>query len=327
MKSYFPKNYSFIPKTYIYPKDNATIIKIFKNYTLNMSDLWIVKPINLFSKKDTHVFKSLNEEKNKQFIISKYLGKPHLIDKKKYNLKLYVLVTGFSPLRIYLYKDGKIDISDRNYALNISYLNKEFGQSSNAETTKENINLKKSKKNKWNLKTYEKYLKSKKINSKVLFDKIEDVIIKTIISGQKKIVNITKELNLKDRNMFNLFSFDFFISRNHNPYLLGVNAWPLNEISDENDGILKSNLLVDTLNIVGIVPFSHQKFFRAFDKDSYGNKIRDIVNISYCELTRPRGDFKLIFPLKENIKKYRRMFLKGTTRENKDFWNIIQKDK
>ena len=327
MKSYFPKNYTFIPKTYIYPRDNTTIIKLFKNYTLNMSDLWIVKPINLISQKGTHVFKSLSEEKNKQFIISKYLSKPHLIDKKKYSLKLYVLVTGFRPLKIYLYKDGKVDIAERNYALNISYINKEFGHATNAEANKENINAKKSKKNKWNLKAYEKYLKSKKINSKVLFDKIEDVIIKTIISGQKKIVNITKELNLKDRNMFNLFSFDFFISRKHNPFLLGVNAWPLSEISDEMDGILKSNLLVDTLNIVGIVPFSHQKFFRAFDRDSYGNKIRDIVNNSYCELTRPRGDFKLIFPLKKNIKKYKRMFLKGTTRENKDFWNKILKDK
>ena len=127
--------------------------------------------------------------------------------------------------------------------------------------------------------------------------------------------------------MFNLFSFDFFITSRHNPILLGVNAWPLSEITDDEDEILKSNLLVDTLNIVGIVPFSHQKLFSAFDKDTYGNKIRDIVNSSYCELTRPRGDFKLIFPLKDNINKYRKMFIKGNSLENKIFWNRILKEK
>jgi len=327
MGSYFPKNYSFIPKTYFYPKDNDTIIKKFKNYTLNMSDLWIVKPINSPLQNSTHVLKSLSEEKNKQFIISRYIKNPHLIEGKKYNLRLYALVTGFRPLKVYLYNDGKVDIAERKYTLNIDYLNKEFEYNANAETNEENSNLTKSKTNKWNLSSYKKYLKSKKINSKTLFDKIENIIIKTFISGQKQIANITIELNLKDSNMFNLFSFDFFITSRHNPILLGVNAWPLSEITDDGDEILKSNLLVDTLNIVGIVPFSHQKLFSAFDKDTYGNKIRDIVNSSYCELTRPRGDFKLIFPLKDNINKYRKMFIKGNSLENKIFWNRILKEK
>lgn len=326
MSSYFPSNYTFIPKTYIYPKDNATIIKLFKNYTFNMSDLWIVRPLNLLSQKGTHVLKSLSEEKNKNFLISKYIRNPHLINGKKYNLRLYVLVTGFRPLRVYLYKDGNVDIADKKYALNISYLNKELGHKAKAETSKENMNLKKKKTNKWNLIEYKKYLKSKRINSTKLFDKIEDIIIKTLISGQKKILNITKELHLKDINMFNLFSFDFFITSRQNPFLLGVNAWPLSEISDHEDGVLKSNLLVDTLNIVGIVPFSHLRIFKAFDNDTYGIRIKDVVNNAYCELTRPRGDFKLIFPLKQNIKNYRRMFLGNTTRENRDLWNKILKD-
>ena len=122
------------------------------------------------------------------------------------------------------------------------------------------------------------------------------------------------------------FSFDFFITSRQNPFLLGINAWPLSEISDHEDGVLKSNLLVDTLNIVGIVPFSHLRIFKAFDNDTYGIRIKDVVNNAYCELTRPRGDFKLIFPLKQNIKNYRRMFLGNTTRENRDLWNKILKD-
>ena len=38
--------------------------------------------------------------------MQKYLHKPHLIDGFKYDLRVYALVVGIKPLRIYLYKDG-----------------------------------------------------------------------------------------------------------------------------------------------------------------------------------------------------------------------------
>ena len=38
--------------------------------------------------------------------MQKYLHKPHLLDGFKYDLRVYALVTGIKPLRIYLYKDG-----------------------------------------------------------------------------------------------------------------------------------------------------------------------------------------------------------------------------
>jgi hypothetical protein len=39
-------------------------------------------------------------------VVQRYLTKPYLIDGFKFDLRLYVLINGISPLRIYMWKDG-----------------------------------------------------------------------------------------------------------------------------------------------------------------------------------------------------------------------------
>lgn len=39
-------------------------------------------------------------------IVQRYLTKPYLIDGYKFDLRLYVLVNGIAPMRIYIFEDG-----------------------------------------------------------------------------------------------------------------------------------------------------------------------------------------------------------------------------
>lgn len=57
-----------------------------------------IKVIN----KNSHV------RKRHGYLVSKYIGKPHLINGFKYDLRLYVCVTSFDPLKIYIYKEGLV---------------------------------------------------------------------------------------------------------------------------------------------------------------------------------------------------------------------------
>ena len=335
MKSYF-KAYNYMPITYEYPKDEKKIEKKFRNYKLNISDLWIVKPTNLFSGKGIHIFKSLREEKEiglKKYLISKYLANPHLINEKKYDMRIYVLITGFQPLRIYLYNEGLIRIAADKYRLNLNSLDNKYSHLTNTAINVNNQNYKNPRSemdesaNKWNFKTYRNYLKKNNFDVDSLFEKIKDIIIKTMISGNKKIINATETLNLDDINMFNLFGFDIFIDKNLTPYLLEVNTRPHLVEYNKYDKIIKSNLFVDTLNIVGVTLYSHDKKHKSFDKTkSYKNKITKRVDDALCELTRPRGDYELIFPLKDNIDIYKRFFMKKKGKENTLFWKEIMKD-
>ena len=55
-------------------------------------------------------------EKKKNYLISEYIAKPHLINGYKYDLRLYVLVTSFDPLKVYIYKEGLARFATQNYS-------------------------------------------------------------------------------------------------------------------------------------------------------------------------------------------------------------------
>ena len=96
-------------------------------------------------------------------------------------------------------------------------------------------------------------------------------------------------------------------------------------INNKVDEKIKTNLFFDTLNIIGIIPFSYEIKYKTLDKEfKFKNNVEELVNNAFCELNRPRGDNELIFPLKENIEKYKKYFINNND-ENVKLWEKIIK--
>ena len=329
-KDIFKNDYNFIPETYLYPEDENFINEYFLNYKIDKNNLWIVKPKrgseDFFD--DVHIFNSLKNESN-DFLISKYIHNPHLINDKKYYLKIYALVTGLKPLRIYLNKEGIIQLAKLNYNLDYKYINNKYvhhliRNKKNKKNTYDFTLFNGSESNQIGYTEYKKYLEEKNIDFNAIQDKIKDIVIKTVIMGYESLLSKLEEYNLNDRNFYNVFEYHILIDENYEAYLLEVNGKPDLRIYNELDEKIKESIFADTLNIIGLIPFSHDIKQETLDEE-YKNDdpIQEAVDNAFCELTRPSGDFELIFPIKSNIEKYKK-FIRNKLPENEEFWKNIQ---
>ena len=87
----------------------------------------------------------------------------------------------------------------------------------------------------------------------LLFKKIEDCILKTIISVESVVNNATEMFcPAKSNNCFELFGFDILIDSQLEPWLLEVNLTPALSCDSPLDQKIKSNVIADLLSLAGV---------------------------------------------------------------------------
>ena len=332
MKIKFPKDFDFMPETYSYPEEKKIIERKFNNYILDKNDLWLIKPKTGSLGEGIYIFENLSNTPD-VYLLTKYIGNPHLINGLKYDFRIYVLITGLAPLKIYLYKEGMVRFATEKYTLDKNHLKELYRHLTNVHINKKNIKDYKEAANadtdegsKWSLQVYEHYCKENKIDYQKIRKQMADIAIKTVLSVINKFLEKIKENGTKDRNHFKLLGFDYLVDENLKVFLLEVNDRPSLLMGDINDRKLKPQLVADCLNLVGIIPYSHdyKDDFETYDKSNNNNldEVEDVVGNSICELGRPRGRFELIFPLKDNINYYKQFF-NQEYKENTLLWEHI----
>ena len=124
----------FFPTTYELPSEYHIFVEEFKR---NPGTVWIMKPIAKSQGKGIFLFRRLkditewkkegykmNDEKKEEtkevetYIVQRYLCNPYLIGGKKFDLRIYVLVTSYVPLKAWLYRDGFARFSSTRFSLN-----------------------------------------------------------------------------------------------------------------------------------------------------------------------------------------------------------------
>ena len=329
MKKIYKEDFNFMSETYIFPDDKYTINKKFMNYSLDINNLWLVKPTNSFGGKKIKILESLTNINLENFLITRYITNVNLINGRKYDLRLYALITGLKPLRIYFYEEGFIRIATQIFSLNITSIKNKFVHLTNICVNNKNKkyvhpnSLNDKNANIWSVSMYKEFLASLNVNWYTIREKIKDIIIKSILCVYEKLYDKNEVKKVNDQSFFNLLGYDILIDDKFSPHLLEINTDPTMEINNILENKIKKKLFTDTLNLIGIVPYSRKtkKPFNVINNIIYDN-IDNYVNIALCELKRPRGNYELIFPLKENINIYKKYF-KTISEENSIFWDKI----
>lgn len=199
---------------------------------------------------------------DEQVIVSKYIADPLCIDGHKCDVRLYVAVTSFDPLLIYLYEEGLVRLATVKYDKTAENLwnpcmhlcnysiNKYHSDYIKATETDEDVG------HKWTFSALLRHLKSQGSDIKELMMNIEDVIIKSIFACSQSIVSACRMFVPNSNNCFELYGYDILIDNTLKPWLLEVNLSPSLGIDTPLDAKVKSALLTDLLTLVGMPALS-----------------------------------------------------------------------
>lgn len=79
-------------------------------------NMWIVKPACGARGKGIYVTSDIDDiDEGKSNVVSRYISNPLLINGFKFDLRIYVWVTSYEPLRIYVYKEGLVRFASEQY--------------------------------------------------------------------------------------------------------------------------------------------------------------------------------------------------------------------
>ncbi|XP_020823234.1 tubulin polyglutamylase TTLL11 isoform X3 [Phascolarctos cinereus] len=252
MQDLFPEEYNFYPRSWILPDEFQLFVaqvRMVKDGDPSWKPTFIVKPDGgcqgdgIYLIKDPSDIRMAGNLQSRPAVVQEYICKPLLIDKLKFDIRLYVLLKSLEPLEIYIAKDGlsrfctepyqepnfgnlhHVFMHLTNYSLNIHSGN--FIHSDNANTGSK--------------RTFSSILcrlSSKGVDIKKIWSDIISLVIKTVIA-------LTPELKVFYQSdipagrpgptCFQILGFDILLMKNLKPMLLEVNANPSMRIEHEQE--------------------------------------------------------------------------------------------
>ncbi|XP_012929013.2 tubulin polyglutamylase TTLL11 [Heterocephalus glaber] len=303
MQNLFPEEYNFYPRSWILPDEFQLFVaqvQMVKDGDPSWKPTFIVKPDGgcqgdgIYLIKDPSDIRLAGTLQSRPAVVQEYICKPLLIDKLKFDIRLYVLLKSLDPLEIYIAKDGlsrfctepyqepnprnlhHVFMHLTNYSLNLHSSN--FIHSDNASTGSK--------------RTFSSILcrlSSKGVDIKKVWSDIISLVIKTVIA-------LTPELKVFYQSdiptgrpgptCFQILGFDILLMKNLKPMLLEVNANPSMRIEHEHelspgvfenvpslvDEEVKVAVIRDTLRLMDPLKKKRESQSQQLEKASAGKK-------------------------------------------------------
>ncbi|KAK7142922.1 hypothetical protein R3I94_012308 [Phoxinus phoxinus] len=259
------QNFHIVPQTFVLPAEYQEFSSSFSKD----KGAWIVKPVASSRGRGIYLVSNPNQIPLEENILaSRYISNPLLIDEFKFDVRLYVLVTSYDPLLIYLYEEGLARFATVKYDHATANIKNQFMHLTNYSVNKKSSDYVSCDDpevedygNKWSMSAMLRYLRQEGKDTTLLMGQIEDLIVKAVLSAEIHIATACKMFVPHRCNCFELYGFDVLIDSNLKPWLLEVNLSPSLACDAPLDLKIKASMISDMFSLVGFVcqdPLSRQ---------------------------------------------------------------------
>lgn len=259
-----PQEYSFIPKTWIFPAEYTQ----FQNYVKELrrkrkQKTFIVKPANGAMGHGISLIRNCEKlPAQEHFIVQEYLDKPFLMEGYKFDLRIYILVTSCDPLRIFLYNDGLVRMGTEKYhAPSEANLSQLYMHLTNYSVNKHNENFERDetvdKGSKRSISWFTEFLRANDYDVSKFWGDISELVVKTLIVAEPHVLHAYRMCRPgqppgSDSVCFEVLGFDILLDRKLKPWLLEINRAPSFGTDQRIDYDVKKGVLLNALQLLNI---------------------------------------------------------------------------
>lgn len=241
----------FYPKSYILPRDRDLLYRVMKS---NPNKQYISKPPNGSC---GHGIKLVNFSDFYSIqhgsVVSEYISRPLCIDGFKFDLRIYVLVTSWAPLRAFICKEGLARFATESYS---TVTENPYSHLTNATLNKQGEHW--CSDFKWKLTDL-----LNEVNHR--FKHSQGEVMNSIIAVVSQALALAQPTMAPDKRygvdipFFELYGFDVLLDRDFNAYLLEINTYPSLNTDEEVDYEVKAPMVSQALSIAGILDMEYSE--------------------------------------------------------------------
>lgn len=266
-----PKPFNFHPRSWIMRTQKEAFRKVMESNTAT-TKYFIMKPNSGCQGRGIIVTKNpLTETKDlDHYIVQEYIRNPLPLEGKKFDLRVYVLLTSIRDPSIFIFEDGLVRICTDPYeAPNEQNVKNACKHLTNYAVNKKNPNFifntdmaRGDVGNKRNFKFFNGWLESNGHSSKLFWKRTGNVIAKTILAAQPQLANVYDScfpIANEGYTCFEVLGFDILVDENLFPWLLEVNHTPSFATETPLDHDIKSRLLSEVWQVIDIPTADFEK--------------------------------------------------------------------
>jgi hypothetical protein len=266
LQNRFKNSWNIMPLTFVLPTEFTLFLSTFSNIQkakkAEDSNIWIMKPVGMSRGRGITLINDISKVTySSPTVIQQYLSNPLLFEHYKFDLRLYILVTSFSPLEAFIYEEGFARFSSQKFGLHGDSIGNEQIHLTNSSIQKKydnDIHLSHPARlagidgggNKVRLSWLWEQLRQQGYQVHQIQQNVKDLCLKALIIGGEDIPF--------QPNSFELFGFDVIIDKEGKPWLIEVNACPCLARENDLDVTVKEALIEDTFKIVSPPKFNRQ---------------------------------------------------------------------